>query len=472
MSLKRVANSPVEPEKKKLAPSGSQVGSPTTGFGSISYAEAARSPSRGSGNPRPRRTTTTINTLPVPDDGHLATTEGATRNNFTVDVLKRNGECYKGTMKRTDAFLSIFIGALGFDKEEFAGAILGYKGNPTVMFKTKSSFNIDEKFANLATFNYTKKVKTETGEIETHVYECSIRGVRTTKGGESFNATGAGSRYTWVKIQGAEYQVPPATIKKWLLQYGDLMTDLSEELEELEVSSDEEQELYKGMEMPTGIYSVQMLIKKPIPQFLPIDGKRIKIYHRGIKRMCENCFGSGHYRATCPRAKVEWMAYVDYFIMESGFEKEMFGRWIPRVNDWQIVNGQVHQENLDFLGRKREVESTRNKSLAQSAASIAKTLKEQQTASEVARDKEPGDVQGQEEKEKAPESLDREPEPEREDKEVRKLSKTVEDMTVEELEKLLSVKKRGRPSNADKKDKAAKQRELNRKKGKGGPAAE
>ncbi len=90
----------------------------------------------------------------------------------------------------------------------------------------------------------------------------------------------------------------------------------------------------------------------------------------------------------------------------------------------------------------------------------------------MARDKEPGDIQEQEEMEKAPESLDREPEPEREDEEVRKLSKTVEDMTVEELEKLLSVKKRGRPSNADKKDKAAKQRELDRKKGKGGPAAE
>ena len=77
-------------------------------------------------------------------------------------------------MKRSDAFLSIFIGALGFDKEEFDGAILGYKGNPTVMFKTKNKFNIDERFANLATFNYKKKVKTETGMVETHLYECSI----------------------------------------------------------------------------------------------------------------------------------------------------------------------------------------------------------------------------------------------------------------------------------------------------------
>ena len=55
---------------------------------------------------------------------------------------------------------------------------------------------------------------------------------------------------------------------------------------------------------------------------------------------------------------------------------------------------------------------------------------------------------------------------------MRKLSKAVEDMSVEELEKLLSVRKKGRPSNADKKDKEAKQRELNRKKGKGNPTTE
>jgi hypothetical protein len=55
---------------------------------------------------------------------------------------------------------------------------------------------------------------------------------------------------------------------------------------------------------------------------------------------------------------------------------------------------------------------------------------------------------------------------------VKTLSKAIEDMSVEELEKLLSVKKRGRPSNAEKKDKVAKQKELDRKKGKGDPTTE
>ena len=55
---------------------------------------------------------------------------------------------------------------------------------------------------------------------------------------------------------------------------------------------------------------------------------------------------------------------------------------------------------------------------------------------------------------------------------MRKMSKAVEDMSVEELEKLLSVKKKGGPSNAEKKDKAAKLKELDRKKGKGNPTTQ
>ena len=74
--------------------------------------------------------------------------------------------------------------------------------------------------------------------------------------------------------------------------------------------------------------------------------------------------------------------------------------------------------------------------------------------------------------EKVSESQGRDQEPEKANEEMKKLSNAVEDMSVEELEKLLSVKKKGRPSNADKKDKAAKQRELNRKKGKGNPATD
>jgi hypothetical protein len=456
--MKRIASSPMEAEKKKQ--SGIDTSTPSTSpelHGPMSYAEAARSPRREIG-PRPRRAT--VSTIPVPEEGHLAVTEGAIRNNFTVDVLKRNGQDFRGTLKRAEAFLSIFIGALGFPKEEFDGAILGFKGNPTVMFKTKSKFNIDERFAGLATFSYSKNVKTESGEVITHTYECSIRGVRV-PGGEG--AARANSRYTWVKIEGAEYQVPPAMIKKWLLQYGDLMTDLSEELEELEVSSDEEKELYTGTEMPTGVYSVQMLIKKPIPQFLPMDGKRIKVYHRGIKRMCQNCFCSGHYRVNCMEERVDWMAYIDYFILESGFDEEMFGKWVQRVGDWRITNQQTHEENLRFVHRKQEAEKAKKISLAESRDSIAKTMEEQAKSS-----REAGGGEVEVTAVESDEWEDANPPAEgmdagKNDGAVEKMSSAVENMSVEELEKELSIRKEGRPSNEGRKVKAAKKKELEEK---------
>jgi len=425
--MKRIASSPMEAEKKKQ--SGIDTSTPSTSpelHGPMPYAEAARSPRREIG-PRPRRAT--VSTIPVPEEGHLAVTEGAIRNNFTVDVMKRNGQDFKGTLKRAEAFLSIFIGALGFPKEEFDGAILGFKGNPTVMFKTKSKFNIDERFAGLATFNYSKNVKTETGEVQTHTYECSIRGVRVPGEG----AARANSRYTWVKIEGAEYQVPPAMIKKWLLQYGDLMTDLSEELEELEVSSDEEKELYTGTEMPTGVYSVQMLIKKPIPQFLPMDGKRIKVYHRGIKRICQNCFCSGHYRVNCSQERVDWMAYVDYFILESGFDS-------------------------------KEAEKAKKILLAKSRDSITKALEEQATASSMVEEGEDTVTVVE-----SDEWEDANPPAEGTESEngggvVEKMSLAVENMSVEELERELSIRKKGRPSHEDRKERALKKKELDKKK--------
>ena len=41
-----------------------------------------------------------------------------------------------------------------------------------------------------------------------------------------------------------------------------------------------------GMEDPVGngTYVVQMNLKKPIPQFMPISGRKIRIYYNGIKR--------------------------------------------------------------------------------------------------------------------------------------------------------------------------------------------
>ena len=128
----------------------------------------------------------------VPDEGHTAQTDGAMRNNFVVDILKLNGEDFKGTISHQDAIKLIFVAALGFSPQEFAGAVPGYRGNPTVLFKTKEVFNIDEKFAGKSTFSFIKRIRKDNGAT-VNTYDCEIRGV-----------TLARSSFTWVKVEGAD----------------------------------------------------------------------------------------------------------------------------------------------------------------------------------------------------------------------------------------------------------------------------
>jgi len=131
----------------------------------------------------------------VPDEGHTSKTDRAIRNNFVVDILKLNGEDFKGTISHLDAIKLIFVAALGFSPQEFAGAIPGYRGNPTVLFKTKEVFNIDKKFAEKLTFSFIKKIRKEDGET-VNTYDCEIRCVRPQENGETL----ARSSYTWVKV--------------------------------------------------------------------------------------------------------------------------------------------------------------------------------------------------------------------------------------------------------------------------------
>ena len=374
--MKRTANSPMEPEKKKENRRTSSTSSNASSYATITsgvspptsrasnYASVA---SRQKGQSEENLSAG----APVPDQGHTTTTDGALRNHFTVDILRMNGEDFKARISPVVALKLIFVQALGFAPIELAGIIPGFKGNPTLLFKTKTSFNIDEKFKGKSNFSFIRRIEQEDGEI-TQTYDCSIRVVRV-------EGSTTHQRYTWVKIEGAEYQVEPETIRKWLLNYGTLMTELTEDKLEFDVSSDEE-ELYQGVELKTGIYSIQMEIKNPIPQFLPIDGKRIKIYHKGIKKWCTNCFKATHLRLACTSQRIEWLKYVDRFMVNNIFDNSYYGKWLERVDDWRLKNPKKHDQHVQdqmatMAERERKAEESRN---------TAKRIIEEQTQRETA----------------------------------------------------------------------------------------
>ena len=61
-----------------------------------------------------------------------------------------------------------------------------------------------------------------------------------------------------------------------------------------------------------------MKLRKPIPQFLPISGCKIRIYYNGIKRECTNCYGH-HAKQNCRKKKsgMDWPC------------EKLYGIWMP-----------------------------------------------------------------------------------------------------------------------------------------------
>jgi hypothetical protein len=298
-------------------------------------------------------------------------TEGAIRDTFLVDILKMDGEPFKGSVPRTEALKHIFVRALGFKPNEFHGATPGFRGNPTVLFKTKETFNIDERLAGKSFFSYQKTVKTEQGEKIIEM-SCSIRGIR-----EHDPAMRAGPSYTWLKIEGAEYHLKEEQLRLWLSEYGLLVSDITEDKEEKRPDSSEDEEIYNDIDLNTGVYSAKMNLIKPIPQLIPMCGKKIKIYHRGIRKQCMKCFGTGHFKRDCGEERKEWLDYVDGFMLEAKLPDEYYGNWSRLVEDWRMKNQEKHETNKNRQTESDEHQEREKEKRDEAIKEISQILRDQ-----------------------------------------------------------------------------------------------
>ena len=298
-------------------------------------------------------------------------TEGAMRDKFVVDIKLIDGEPFKGTITRTEALKNIFVRALGFSPMEFHGATPSFRGHPIVIFKTKRLFNIDERLAGKSYFDYEKKVKTESGEKIVKM-SCTIKGIR-----EEDPEKRTKSTYTWLKIEGAEYQLKEEQIKMWLSEFGFVVSDITEDKEDTGKQSSEDEDIYEDVDINTGIYSVKINLKKQIPQLIPMHGKKIKIYHKGIQKQCMNCFETGHFKKDCKEERKQWLDYVDGFMLETKLPGEYFGIWEKLVIDWRLKNERKHDANRAKQDSEEEEQDRAKKERAARVLEIAKILEEQ-----------------------------------------------------------------------------------------------
>jgi hypothetical protein len=310
MSKKRQANSPIVGKGKERKEDMSDTGS-TNGRGHSSYRTAASQDLRGPSKPIRKP----IFTTKKPD--------GALRDEIVVEIQTLDDQPFKGTITPKEARRTIFEEILGFKQEDLNGFYFAYSGCPIVTFKLKEQFNIDS-LESFQEFELKRKYKVHNVEKK-ETLKCKIRGIRSSQNNQADNYQDEGFR--WVKIEGCEYRLEEKQIFDWLSHFGEVKSEILEDTHE---GSDDPSE-----DLPpvgNGIYSVQMKLKREMPQLIPMHGKRIRLYYRGIIKRCTNCFGI-HQRKNCKEEKVPWIKYVEQFISNyPEIPKESYGRWATMID--------------------------------------------------------------------------------------------------------------------------------------------
>jgi len=274
--------------------------------------------------------------------------EGAFRSEIEIEIQTINDKPFRGTITTHEAKHAIYRNALGGLFSNFRGVRFGYKGVPVATIMLKNPVNIDD-FASFQFFSFTRSYLKGGKQIE-DILACKIRGVRTVTGGE---ATASYSE-EWkrvVKIEGCDYRVSKDMILSWLSLYGEVLSDVVEDV--FEDSEDSE-----GTNA-TGIYSVKMKLNDNIPQLLPMDGRRIKVYYRGINKLCTSCFGR-HARRDCKNKKAQWVDYVRDFVNKNPqISNDQYGKWIS------ILERETRQETIHHEHhRAKQVQSSEQESEA------------------------------------------------------------------------------------------------------------
>ena len=246
---------------------------------------------------------------------------GPMRDDLVIEIQKINGKPFRGQLTFTEAKDGIFTGCLDLNIKLIHGIRFGFNTYPTIKYKLKEQINIDD-LHHLEYFEFKREYKMK-GEWVTDTFECKIFGIRSNTGEQTQSDPDPNIR--WVKIEWTDYAIEENQIMEWLNLFGEPAGDLSEEIHP---NSDSDAD-----PIGKGTFTIKMRLNRDIPQLLPMWGKRVRIYYRGVQKLCSNCFGT-HPRKNCRSDRVSWVAYCLRF-METHKEisQELYGKWWKVVND-------------------------------------------------------------------------------------------------------------------------------------------
>jgi hypothetical protein len=262
--------------------------------------------------------------------------DGPLRDNIVIEIRQVNGVPFKGSLHYKEAKYGIFGDCLKQDPSLIHGLSFAFSDYPIIKYKLKRQIDIDT-WKPMEYFEFKRSYKVN-GMEKTDMLQCKIKGIRSNYNDQS-EEQDSDPEVRWVKIEWCDYGIEEHEILAWLEQFGEVIGHLTEDIYP---DSDSD-----GDPTGNGTFTVKMKLHSPIPQLLPMWGKRIRIYYRGVQKLCPRCFGN-HPRKNCKSEKRRWIDYVLEFMEHyQSIPNEIYGRWYKVINDefGEIIQEQVDQDD-------------------------------------------------------------------------------------------------------------------------------
>ena len=92
-----------------------------------------------------------------------------------------------------------------------------------------------------------------------------------------------------------------------------------------------------------GTYLVKMRLKKDMPNYLPMYGRKVSLNYRGIKKQCNSCFGP-HLRKFCKNERMSLEEYVEKFRIRNTYVPEQFYGKLAKLEN--IVDQEIRKVSV------------------------------------------------------------------------------------------------------------------------------
>jgi hypothetical protein len=222
------------------------------------------------------------------------------------EVEKINDSPFYGTLSEIE-IVYIWEKILGRSRDEIFAMTYNRSltRNFRVTFKLTSQIETSSIYPE-PTFVFQRK--RQDSEVDFDTQACKIIGYSTVKPAEI-------GQLTRITVKTNEFTVDVKQIVPWLAKFGSVSSNYDFEK--------------NSMGIRTDIFETEIVLKKHVPEFLPIAGRKVLVHYPGIPRGCNNCYQLGHLKRNCRSKKIDWIDRVAELLNSGEFEEELFEGWIP-----------------------------------------------------------------------------------------------------------------------------------------------